>query len=313
MGLSKATGSAPSLPKSDVRGSVSYRLTSTSWWMSLFWKMVRFVLLLGLCYIILYPFFIKSVNAFKSLNDFLDPTVRFIPKSFTLNNVIKVISEMDYFTALGNTLLVAVTVSLSQTLISALSGYGLARFAFFGNRFVFALVIFSIIVPPGTIIIPFYLKFRDFLGLFNLLDTPLPIFILSLTGYGLKNGLFIFLFRQFFKNSPRELEEAAALDGCGAWRTFFEVMLPSAKSLIVITLLLSFSWQWTDTVYSSLFLIDFSVLSTAMSRISGSTLPIIASNYQNIGALLAILPLALLYIVAQKFFVQSLDRAGLVG
>ena len=312
MGLSNTAGVKNVQPDSRIRRPLTCRLSSAAW-MSLFWKVVRFVLLLGLCYVILYPFFIKTVNAFKSLNDLLDPTVRFIPKGFTLDNVIKVITEMNYFKALGNTLMIAVTVAISQTLISALSGYGLARFAFWGNRLLFGLVVFSIIVPPGTIIIPFYLKFRDFLGLFNLLDTPLPIFILSLTGYGLKNGLFIFLFRQFFKNSPKELEEAAALDGCGAWKTFFQVMLPSSKSLIVITLLLSFSWQWTDTVYSSLFLIDFPVLSTSMSRISGSTLPIVASNYQNIGALLAILPLALLYIVAQKFFVQSLDRTGLVG
>lgn len=313
MGLSKMTRAAESPLKTDARRPISCRLNSASWWMSLLWKTVRFVLLIGLCYIILYPFFMKAINAFKSLSDFLDPTVRFIPKAATWDNIIKVITEMDYFTALRNTLLVSVTVSILQAMISALSGYGLARFAFIGNRLVFGLVIFSIIVPPGTIIIPFYLKFRNFLGLFNLLDTPFPMFILSLTGYGIKNGLFIFLFRQFFKNSPKELEEAAALDGCGAWRTFFLVMLPSAKSLIVITLLLSFSWQWTDTVYSSLFLIDFSVLSTAMSHIGGGALPIMVSNQQNIGALLSILPLALLYVVAQRFFVQSLDRAGLVG
>ncbi len=300
-------------PRRTALSRPAARLRTGTYWMSLLWRVVRFVLLVGLCYIILYPFFIKTVNAFKSLSDFLDPTVRFIPKAATLDNIVKVITEMDYFTALRNTLLISATVALLQTMISALSGYGLARFSFFGSRFVFGLVIFSIIVPPGTIIIPFYLKFRNFLGLFNLLDTPLPMFILSLTGYGIKNGLFIFLFRQFFKNSPKELEEAAALDGCGAWRTFFSVMLPSAKSLIVITLLLSFSWQWTDTVYSSLFLIDFSVLSTAMSHIGGSALPIVASNQQNIGAILSILPLALLYIAAQKFFVQSLDRAGLVG
>lgn len=278
------------------------------------WKVVRFVILFGLCYVILYPFFIKIVNAFKGVSDFSDITVRFIPKHFTLDNIISVIENMEYFNSLKNTFFVAVGAALLQTAISAIAGYGFAKFKFKLNKPLFFMVIFSLIVPPQTIIIPLFLRFRFFLGFVNLIDTPFPIFILSATGLGIKNALYIFLFRQFFRNTPKELEEAAYIDGCGTFYTFVKVMLPTATSLLVTVLLLSFSWQWTDTLYSSLFLRDYHVLANMVS-LAGQTASeaLLASSYVGIGGVLAILPVALIYIFAQKYFVQSISNSGLVG
>lgn len=283
---------------------------------SVAWKVIRFVLIMGLCYIILYPFFIKIVNAFKGYNDFFDPTVRFLPKNFTLGNIRTVIERMNYWEALRNTFFLATGLSLVQTFISAFIGYGFARFKFKGNNFFFFLVILTLIVPPETIIIPLVIQFKDFMGLGNLIDRPFPYpqVILTATGLGFKNGLYIFMFRQFFKNIPKELEEASYLDGCGLFKTYFKIMFPSATSVLVTVFLLSFSWQWTDTVYTSVFFKEIPFLPNLISGLGmGSEMPIILSNYKNIGAILAILPIALLFIVAQKFFVQSVDRTGLVG
>jgi len=279
------------------------------------WKIVRFVLLFGLCYIILYPFLIKIINAFKGVADFSDPTVRFIPKDFTVENILRVFGVMEYWGSLLNTFIISLVCAVLQTGISAMVGYGFARFKFRLNKLLFGAVIFSLVVPVEVIIIPLFLRFRYFLGFINLIDTPLPIFILSLTGFGIRNALYIFLLRQFFRNTPKELEEAAYLDGCGVFRTYLRVMLPSASSMLITVFLLSFSWQWTDTVYSSLFLREFHVLANmvAMAESLGAGEAMLASNYIGIAACLAVLPLTLIYIFTQRFFVQSVTSSGLVG
>ena len=271
------------------------------------------VIILGLCYVILYPFFVKTVTAFMPYQDLLDPTVRFVPKHFTLDNLRTVFSRLDYGQTLLNTSLLSVGTALLTTMISSFVAYGFARYAFKGNGLLFAGVILTLIVPPQTIIIPLFLRFRFFAGFLNLLDTPLPIVILSLTGLSLKNGLFIFMLRQFYKNLPHELEEAAWLDGCGAMDTYFRVMLPSARTLLITVFLLSLSWNWTDTLYAPLFLPGVQLFANMVGMSASGESPIMAGIMQNLGALLAVLPLALIYIVLQKFFVQSVERAGIVG
>ncbi len=277
------------------------------------WALVRAVIILGLCYVILYPFFVKTVTAFMPYQDLLDPTVRFVPKHFTLDNLRTVFSRLDYGRTLLNTSLLSVGTALLTTMISSFVAYGFARYAFKGNGLLFAGVILTLIVPPQTIIIPLFLRFRFFAGFLNLLDTPLPIMILSLTGLSLKNGLFIFMLRQFYKNLPHELEEAAWLDGCGAMDTYFRVMLPSARTLLITVFLLSLSWNWTDTLYAPLFLPGVQLFANMVGMSASGESPIMAGIMQNLGALLAVLPLALIYIVLQKFFVQSVERAGIVG
>ena len=278
-------------------------------------SIVRGVIVLGLCFIILYPFLIKIINAFKGYNDFYDPTVRFIPKDFTIKNIVTVIEKMQYWTALRNTAFISITSAILQTLVCASVGYGFARFKFKGNGILFALSIFTLMVPPQTIIIPIFLRFRFFLGLssLNLIDTPFPMIIMAATCMGLKNGLFVFLFRQLFKNMPKELEEAAYLDGCGVFKTYTKVMLPEAGSMLLTVFLLSFSWQWTDTVYNSLIFRDYPMLSNHVLSVGTGEIWPYAPNYVSIASLLAIIPIALVYAIAQKSFVQSVSRSGIVG
>lgn len=279
------------------------------------WSIVRAVILLGLCFLILYPFFIKIVNGFKSFNDFLDPTVRYIPKEPTWDNYVTAFEKMDYIPAFGRTLLVSVMSGVLQTLTSAIVGYGFARFHFRGNKALFACVILVLLVPPQTIMIPLYEIFRFFLGTStSLINTQWPMLILSLTGLGLRNGLYIFMFRQSFRNMPKELEEAAYIDGCGVFRTFFSIMLPSAKSIIVTVLLFAFSWQWTDTFYNELFFSGQSVLASSVQLLTNLyDESVMNSMIQNVGAVLAVLPLAIFYLFAQRSFVQSVERSGIVG
>ena len=282
--------------------------------LSVLWAIIRLIIILGLCYIIIYPFFIKIANAFKTSADFLDPTVRFIPRNFTFDNITVVSQKLDYFSTLGNTLLVSGICGVLCTFVSSSVGYGLARFNFKGKNLLFVLMILTLVIPPQTVIIPLFLRFKSFFGIANLLGTPLPVFILAATGLSLKNGLYIFMFRQFYRNVPKELEEAAYLDGCGTVSTYINIMLPAAKTMIATIFLLSFSWTWTDTVYNRIFLQDYKILANVISLASvGIDSKVMGANYVGIAALLAVLPLVVVYIFAQRSFVQSIENSGLVG
>lgn len=302
------------------------------------WIIVRAALLIGLSFVILYPIFLKISIAFKDKVDLYDTTVMYIPRNFTLDNFKMVIEAMDYFKVLWNSFVLSGSTMLLTTFACALVGYGFARFRFKGRNILFALVIFTILVPPQTLMVPTYLQYRSFdlfglIGLFNggegirLIGTYWPFIITSATGIGLKAGLFIFIFRQFFIGIPKELEDAALVDGAGVFRTFFSIMLPNAIPAVITVMLFSFVWQYNDIYFTTLYLDSPNVMSgkllTAAHTIShrlsaiqggGDTVdPTYLSMLVNTSVLLAILPLIILYMFVQRHFVESVERTGIVG
>ena len=174
--------------------------------------------------------------------------------------------------------LMALYVGLTQMVVALLVGYGFARFKFRGSRVLFACVILTLVVPPQTILIPLYLRFRyfDILGIFKaitghslkLIDTYWCQILLSATGLGWKNGLYIYLMRQYFRGVPKALEEAAYIDGARTFKAFVKIMVPSALPMMLTVFLFSFSWQWTDTFYTGTFLIKKKLLATSVNAIT---------------------------------------------
>lgn len=306
--------------------------------------LVKAVFLIGFSFIILYPVITMISKAFMQQQDVYDNTVLWIPRHFTLENLSFAYSSMGYLPALGNTLLVVTVTTLLQTLSCMLVGYGFARFRFRGKNVLFLLVILTILVPPQQIMTQLYLYFKevDFFGIIeattgkplNLLDSFWPFFLLSATGFGIKNGLFIFIFRQSFRGMPKETEEAAMVDGAGAFRTFWQIMLPGASTIIATVVLFSFVWGWNDTFYSGLFLRETKMLpqafelfnsyltgnkglvggeiATQLSRFNLEDTQVIAL-LRNAGVFLIMTPLLAFYAVTQRFFVESIERSGLVG
>ena len=143
--------------------------------------------------------------------------------------------------------------------------------------------------------------------------------ILSVTGLGFKNGLYIFIMRQFYKGIPEEIEEAAWIDGYGIIPTFFKVVMPMSVPMMITIFMFSFSWQWTDTFYSGMFYSELKVLAnTVFSMTSTFHSGNFAGNYSTssllqTGVLIAILPLVVIYIFAQKKIIGGIERSGLVG
>ena len=272
----------------------------------------RYVLLIGICFAILYPLLFKVAAMFMGPDDLIDPTVKYFPREFSLDNIKRTMEALNYWETLLNTLLLSLSVALIQTFISAMVGYGLARFKFRGRTVLFGLMLLTIVIPPQTTLTPLFIQFRN-LGILN---TILPFILMSLTCLGLKNGLYIFILSQSFRGLPKALEESAYIDGAGAYRTFFRIVLPNARAMLITVFLFSFTWQWTESTYTSLFLPSFNVFSALMTKVAdivNENSPVIASALDNTAIILVIIPIILIYVVLQRYFVESMETSGIVG
>lgn len=300
------------------------------------YKIARAVLIFGLCFLIIQPLLNKISVSFMLERDLYDSTVISVPRNFTTGNYKLVTQLIDFWKSLFNTIWMSLVVAVVQVVFCTLVGYGFARFQFPLKKFWFACVIFVIVVPPQTIMSSLYLNFRffDIFGLIelisgsplNMLNSLTPYIILCMGCMGLKSGLYIFLIRQFFRSVPKELDEAAYVDGCGSLATFFKVMLPDAKPIITSCFLFAYVWQWTDTFYSNMFLRKYSLLPSGLSAITGrlseylsrsmgsasTSAPVAYGQMMiSVGILMAIIPLLIIYVFAQKGFVESLSQSGI--
>ena len=302
-----------------------------------FWHLFRLLLLIGVSYIILFPFFSKIFSSIMSESDFTDVTVNMIPKSPTLATYKAIISENGYFSAMGNTFLLSLVCGVLQTFVCSLIGYGFAKFKFRGSNILFLIVIFTMVVPHSTLRLAMFMHFKDFdilgiMGLLNklgltatpgiqLLNTNWPLWILSATGLAYKNGLFIFLMRQFYRGIPDELEESAYLDGSGVFKTFFTIIIPNSITMLITVFMFSFCWQWTDTFYTNVFytqtgprlIKSIIAIPSSLSEMDPAASTLISAAINNTCGLLIIIPLLILYLFGQKYIVQGIERSGITG
>ena len=286
-------------------------------------EIFTYVLILGIAFVIIYPLIRRIGNAFKPTIEFYDTSVVYFPKNPTLD-IVKLAWKDMRVSELGlSSLLFSLYIAIAQVVSCTLVAYGLARFKFRGNKLFFLLVIFTLVVPPQAIKIPLYLNYRyfDVFGLMkmfrgsdlNLINTYWCQIIMSTFCIGWKNGLYIYMMRQYFRGVPKELEESAYIDGARTFRAFVQIMLPSAVPMMFTVFLFSFSWQWTDTYLSKTFFTFKDTLATNILNITYSNNEVTQMNVQNTSVLILILPLILLFIITQRFFVEGVERSGLTG
>lgn len=303
-----------------------------------FVKVGRFVLLFGMSFLILQPLLNKISVSFMTNEDLYNPIVVSIPTVFTGQNYQTAAAIMKYGEALKNSTIISLSIALIQTAMCTLVGYGFARFKFPLKNMWFAFVLAMIVVPPQAFQSSLYAHFRywDIFGIItairgeglNLRGSIIPYYLMSAGCIGLKNGLYIYLIRQFFRNIPGDLEEAAYVDGCGMLKTFIRIMLPEAKPIITSCFMFSLVWQWTDGFYSKFFLGGKQLVSTSLANIVDS-LGVYIAREQGVpnaqisvstqlsncilstGTILIILPLLILYLFAQRTFVESISSSGI--
>lgn len=302
----------------------------------LLYALTRSVVLAGLSFVLLYPLLYIFSMALRPSSEVLDPLVVWIPRTFTLENIRSAFVGMKYMSSLWQSIRISLVSSLISVVVYSLVGYGFARFQFRLKKPLFAILIFTIILPPQTILIPQYLdnSYFDFfligrlIGLFtgspltvNLLDTVWPFYLPALFGAGVRSGILIFIFIQFYRGLPKELEDAAYIDGCGPLRTFTRIMLPNSTPALITVLLFSVVWYWNDSQYAGMFLtvnqtlpMRLANLQAVLNSAAGQPLdPYQLSVLMPAGCLLFILLPLLFYIVFQRYFTESIERTGLVG
>lgn len=286
------------------------------------WCIFRFFILAGLSFVILYPLIYMISCAFRSPEDMNDPTVIWIPRHFTLSVIKQTMAVMDYWNTLGRTIAINIGCALVQVISCAVTGYGFARFRFRGKKLLFGIVVLMILVPSQVTAIPQYMLFRNF-GPFNLINNPLCMYLPAAMGCGIRSGLMIFIFRQFFRGLPIELEDAACLDGCGPFRTFIQVMSPNAKPAYITVFLFSVVWYWNDFYVSSAFFDRNQTAALMLGNLSKLLSQMLFNNadvspreqivWLEAGCLLVIAPVLLMYVFLQKHFTEGIERSGLAG
>ncbi|AEE96976.1 carbohydrate ABC transporter permease [Mahella australiensis] len=293
----------------------------------------RFILFAALIYILLYPLLWAFSNSLKFYEDMVDPTTIWIPKHPTLSRYLEAWNAIQYVPAFINSLNISLSTAVLQVITCSFIGYGFARFNFKEKNLIFALVMLTLIIPPQTTIISQYVHYSNFdvLGIIsllnggkglNLLDTYAPFILPTFFGLGLKSGLFIYIFRQFFRGMPQELEDAAYIDGCGPLQTYIRIMLPNTIPAIVTVFLFSFVWHWNDVFEPTMYIQSFSKYPLSLKLISidaliggyeGTKDVLIALPAKDAGVILIMLPMLILYIIGQRYFVESVERTGIVG
>ncbi len=298
-------------------------------------SLFRYVFLISFSYVLLYPILFMIVHAFQDPVDYFDPAVQWVSKHFTLENFKLGIEVLEFWDGLMETLLVQIVSALIQVASCGVAAYGMARFKFKGKKLVTGLLMLNILVPPTMIIIPSYLNYRnvDFLGILNLignvtgkeltinlLNTPYVFYLPAIFGVGLQSGLVIYIFQQFFKSFPKELEEAAYLDGLGPFGTFVRIVIPSSSVVIVTTTVLSVIWHWNEYYLPSMYLSKNYPLAVKIHNILELFYSAGYGKYGGVtinavmaACLLFLLPPLLMYLFLQKRFIKSITQSGIVG
>ena len=248
----------------------------------------RYLLLIAISYIILYPLFAMISYSLQSRADVLDTSVTWIPKFGTFDTYKVAFEALDYPKALLNTVLVGLVSAALEIFSCAIAAYGFARFKFKGRGLLFGIVLFTAIVPVQILVIPLFLNYQYFgfgyiVNLLNLIpgvnipyisliNTPFTFWLPSIFGVGLRSGLFIFIYRQFFMGLPKELEEASWIDGCNPLMTFFRVVIPSSGVVFLTVAIFAIIWHWNEYYQSVIFFTNDFPFSVTLSSIKADAL-----------------------------------------
>ena len=346
--------------RTPLKDRLKAKFLSTYFLTNVVWYIFRLCLLVGIAYVVLFPFLTKIVGSFMVPEDFIDSTVKLIPKTLTLDIYKAILSELGYWNSFVNTFIMSLLCAALQTFVCSLIGYGFAKFRFKGNKLLFILVMLTMIIPHQPMQLSMMMSFRyfDIFGIFkflagggitlfghtflegvidiipetgeiakvwtseglNLLNTYMPLTILSVTGLAFKNALYVYMLRQFFTGVPDALEESAYLDGAGTMRTFFQIILPLSVPMMITVFLFAFCWQWTDNFYAPMFfptggpefLVDIVGIPPSLSLDYEGTAMYNAAITNTCG-LMIIFPLVILYLFCQNFLVQGIERSGLTA
>lgn len=317
------------------------------------YSLIRYALLTSIGFIILYPLLYMIVTSLMSPIAFNNSTRVWIPTEFAIkDNYSKAIEALTFFKSFLNTIKLEVVSALIEVASCAVIGYGFARFDFKGKKVFTAILFLTILVPDMMVLIPRMVNYAnlDFLfigkgletliiwigSLFgadwsavgevitpNIVNTGLTLWLPSIFGVGLRSGVLIYIYIQFFSGLPRELEEAAWVDGAGPFKTFLKIAVPSSSVVFITVLVFSLIWHWNDSLLSGMYLTSDFPLASGLSTVEpymvqrwGIYLTTATPQGASIvmaSCLMFITPMLVFYMFIQRGFIESIDRVGITG
>ncbi len=301
-------------------------------------SLLRYVVLIAIGYIILYPLFYMISSAIRTRDSFYDPSIIWITSDVTLENFEYAWHVMKYGSAIWSTILYEIVSAGIQIISCSLCAYGMARFEFKEKRVLTFFMFLLILVPTQMMMLPIFMNYSklDFLGLLgvindltgidlrpNVLNSVWTFWLPAVLGVGIRSGIIIYIYTQFFKGLPKELEEAAWIDGAGPLKTYIRIALPSSSVVITTVTVFSLIWHWNDYQLASMYLYaEKWPLAVKLSEITSAeaigTLRLSGDDPLRIAIMMAgcfmfIIPILIVYLILQKKFVKSIDRVGITG
>jgi multiple sugar transport system permease protein len=272
-------------------------------------RALRYGLLIVFAVIFIYPFLLSLGTSFKSRPEVAAHSTSPWPRSFDLRAWTDVLVHSDFPLWTFNSILVTVTATLGRVFIDSLAGYALARLQFRGRGIVFAGIISVLAVPPIVLTVPRFLVLKEMSLLNSYAGLILPLAV---------DAMGIFLMRQFFVELPRELEEAARIDGASIFQAYWHVVLPLARPALLTLTILSFQGVWNEFLMPlivvraspSHWTLPFGLSTLGRGGAGGQTFdyPVMMA-----GSILTIIPVAIVFIIFQRYFVRGIASSGVKG
>lgn len=302
-------------------------------------SVLRAIFLLAFSFVLIYPIIFMISNSIKTQTDTMSPVVHWISRAPSFYSFEIAFKALDFWETLKNTVTFEIVSAVIEVFTCAFYAYGLSRFKMRLKPLMMGLLILIIFIPDIILVIPRIINFRylDLFGILktigdavgtelrpNLIDTPWMFWLPSIFGVGLKGGVFMFIYMQFFKGLPVELEEAAWIDGAGPYKTFFKIIIPSSGVVLLTVFIFSVLWHWNDWLLAMMYTSEKNTFATLLydidqvvfnwSQVAGVKLDQeISYGIPLAACLIYITPPLVMYLFLQKKFIQSIDRVGIVG
>ena len=271
-------------------------------------KIVTYSILIILGFMMAFPFYWMVATSFKTLDAVYEYPPDFVPKldwDTISENYHAVLVKYKFLKYTRNSLFIATLASVGQMMTCSLAGFAFARMKFVGKEIFFGLIIATMMVPIEVVIIPEFILMNKLGWVGTYLPMIVPSFLVGSTG--------TFLLRSFFENIPKELEEAAVVDGAGPFWIYFRIFLPLARAPLSALFIISFLVNWNDLLRPLVYLNDKDMFTLPLGLISFVGEYTAKWNFLLAGAVVSIVPLLIVYFLLQKQFIEGVTGVGIKG
>jgi len=291
-------------------------------------QLTIYALLITISYVFVFPLFSMLSLSLMSPTDIINPEIDFIPRSLYLGNFKASLNVLSGFTALFNSTWFSFTLAFGQTFVSAMTGFAFARYNFEFKKILFVMILVSFIVPVPIILIPrimMIVQAQEFIS-YTLMGTVIPQLVFSFLGQGVNSAILILIFYNFFKLIPQSLYEAARIDGAGPIAQFWHITIKMSISTIIVVFLFSFVWNWNETYVTGLLVGEGITLLPSQLSVFDSLfqnrppdvpgqggVARISEAYKSAATIITMLPLLIIYMFAQKQFIEGIENTGITG